>query len=119
MDKNSTFVFISRNNNLEDIYFIYTNNNLLELSEMDKNILTNSTVQKSSEWDECYKRVKALYYEAIEAGSDGGAICDGLNYLGLCDAAVAAASASICTSDTSAGLDSSTGRDSGLVNLNK
>lgn len=67
--------------------------------EITHNINSNSKKAEES-WGDCYKRVKARMTELVEEDGENLAICDGLNYLGLCDAAIASASATICTRDT-------------------
>jgi hypothetical protein len=56
-----------------------------------------------SAWGDCYKRVKAQLQKIVNHDGTNEAICDGLNYMGLCDAAIAAAASAICLKDSNAG----------------
>ncbi len=107
-EKGLNFYFLSQKNG-DQFYFIQKNDITINVSEMvnrayyekrNKVDTKNYTFRESESWGDCYKRVKAQLVEMVEADGENLAICDGLNYLGLCDAAIAASAAAICTRDT-------------------
>lgn len=102
------FYFLSQKNG-NQFYFIQKNDITINVSDMvnmayyeKRNNVNNKnySVRLSETWGECYKRVKSQLVDLVEADGENLAICDGLNYLGLCDAAISAAAAAICTRDT-------------------